>query len=127
MNKVTYSLILFLLLFLVACGHSSTEPTEDQILQDTKSFTENIIIGEKVTNNEKFQLTSLSIEEMDIKLNREKKKLDAEITAFVGDINWRSEAKHTITVHYERNASSQWEAIGVNVNDSIIRVIPRVQ
>lgn len=121
------SLILLLLLILVACGHPSTEPSEDQILQDTKALAVNIFIGEKSGLTEKFQLTPLSIENADIKLTKKKNQLDAEISAFVGDVNWISEAKHTMTVHYEINASNQWDATGVIVNNPVILVLPRAQ
>ena len=129
MKKLMYStnLILLLILVSVACSHSQTEPAHDQILRDIEALTHNVFMGEKALNDEKFQLTPLSIEDADIKISKRKNQLDAEITAFVGDANWISEAIHTITVHYEINATNQWEAIGVNINEPVIRVLPRAQ
>lgn len=129
MKKLVYSLslIILLLLILVACSHPAPEPSEEQILQDTTILTKSIFMGELSDNDEKFQLTPPSIEEADIKLSKKKNELDAEITAFVGDANWISETKHTITVRYKVNVSNQWEAVGVSVNNPVIRVLPRAQ
>ncbi|GIP45658.1 hypothetical protein J45TS6_41170 [Paenibacillus sp. J45TS6] len=62
-----------------------------------------------------------------MKFTEGKEELKAEITAIVGDELWVSDMKKTITLHYGLNESTQWEVQGVDVNDPVIRVIPRSQ
>ncbi|TCN01358.1 hypothetical protein EV294_101813 [Paenibacillus sp. BK033] len=49
--------------------------------------------------------------------------MEAEVSAFIGDRQWRSETKQTITVHYRFDTSKQrWEVNGLDVNNPVIPV-----
>lgn len=121
----TTSIILLLLFGLAACSESPEPPTSDEVLRDAEALASNTLLGETTGIDGNFPLAPLIIEEMDVSWVEEKESLNAEITAFFGDKNWKSEVKQTIIVHYELNASRQWEAQGGNVNTPVIRVIPR--
>lgn len=127
MKKIirTTSIILLLLFGLAACGELPDAPKSDEVLRDVEALASNTFLGEANGMDGKFPLTPLIIEEMDVSWVKENETLDAVITAFFGDKKWKSEVKQTIIVHYVLNASRQWEAQGVNANNSVIRVIPR--
>jgi hypothetical protein len=129
MKKIvcTTSLILFLLLGLVACGNDNypEAPTTDEVIRDVEMSASNILLGDATEKDEKFALSPLIFDEWEVKFTEGKKELNAEITAIVGDKLWISEGRKTITVHYMLNKSKQWVVQGVDVNDPIIRVIPR--
>lgn len=121
----TTSILLLLLLGLTACSELTDAPTSDEVLRDVELSLSNILIGKAKDIEENFPLTTLIIEEMDIEWVKGDKTLDAEITAFFGDKKWKSEIKQAITVQYVLNTSKQWEARGANMNNPVIRVIPR--
>lgn len=122
---LTTGIILFLIVELVACSSLPDVPTTEEVSQDVEKLTANIFIGKVEGKDDQWTIANPIIEEMDITWVKEKNTLEAEITAFIGDENWKSEDKKTIAVHYQLNESKQWEAQGVNVNNPVIRVIAR--
>jgi len=130
MKKVfcTTSVILFLLFGLVACSNEkyAKVPTPDEVIRNAEMFTSNILLGDNTKKDEHFPLSPLIIDDWEVKFTESKEELDAEITAIVGDKLWISEGRKTITVHYELNKSKQWVVQGVNINDPVVRVIPRI-
>ncbi|MFD2115178.1 hypothetical protein ACFSTH_05700 [Paenibacillus yanchengensis] len=127
MTKIiqTTSIILLLLLVLAACSKLPDVPTADEVLSDVEVLAANMLLGETKGSEEKFSLTPLIIEEMDVTWIRGEETMNTEISAFFGDEKWKSEVKQMVTVHYVLNASKQWEAQGVNVNNPVISMIPR--
>lgn len=124
--------LIFLLFFgLVACGGdlypNPKLPTPDQVRRDAETSASNVLLGDAVEKDEKILLTPIIMDEWEVKFTEGKAKLKAEITANMGDELWVSDMKKTITVHYGLNESTQWEVQGVDVNDPVIRVIPRSQ
>ena len=124
----TTSLVFFLFLGLVACGSDPYPklPTPDQVIQDAEMSASDILIGDATEKDEKFSLFPLIIDEWEVKFTEEKEELKAEITATLGDKLWISDMRKTITVHYSLNESKQWKVQGVDVNDPVIHVIPRI-
>jgi hypothetical protein len=121
----TISIALLLVFGFTACGPLPDEPTADTVLQDAKTLASSLFLGETKGTDEKFLLNSLLFEDTELTWVEDNETRNAEITAFIGDEKWKSEAKQTLTVHYELNATRQWEAQGVSVNNPVIRVISR--
>ncbi|WP_160033985.1 hypothetical protein [Paenibacillus sp. An7] len=124
--------LIFLLFFgLVACGDdlypNPKLPTPDQVIRDAEISASNILLGAAAEKDEKILLTPIIMDEWEVKFTEGKAKLEAEITAIIGDDLWVSDMEKTITVHYGVNESTQWEVQGVDVDDPVIHVIPRSQ
>ncbi|OAB46779.1 hypothetical protein [Paenibacillus antarcticus] len=130
MKKVlcTTSVILFLMFGLVACGNEKYDevPTPNEVIRDVEMMSSNILLGEATEKDEKFPLSPIIIDDWEVKFTESKATLDAEITGNVGDKLWISEERKTIIIHYGLNNSKEWVVQGVNINDPVVRVKPRI-
>lgn len=125
-NLRVYDRVFFFRMMLVQDQEQSVRKIgENEILQDAKVLASNTFVGEVVGKNSTIPLTPLLIEEAEVKENREKEKMKMNITAYIGNEEWRSESKHTFHVNYELNEANQWEARGIHVQNPIIKVVSR--
>lgn len=123
---ITLTTTIVLVLFgLTACGELPEPPTSGQLLDDAANLAAGHYIGETESRAEPFPLASLLFDEMDVTWQEEKKTLRAELTAYIGDGQWKSKDRQTLIIQYQLNDSGEWEARGIHMGSPVIPVIPR--
>lgn len=117
------------ILLLAACADSPKDipqvPTVDEVREDIQRKASDIFLGKIEDNDELINLSNVIIDDEEMTFSIEKDTAAAEVIAFVGDQDWRSEHKITIIIHYELTNDKQWTVKGMDIGDPVINVIPR--
>lgn len=124
---------LLVLLCVAACSGNSNEPmklppepTPEEVLHDLQTDTSSLLgLPVGAQRGEQFPLLELVVEDEEMNFTTSENSVTAEVTAYVGDREWKSVDKKTISVVYALNDLGTWQYSGLNIGDSIVAVAAR--
>ena len=122
-----------MLLFVAACSGNGNEPmklppepTPEEVMHDLQNGYSSLLgLPVGAQRGEQFPLLELVVEDEEMVFTASENSVTAEVTAYVGDREWKSVDKKKIGVNYALNDLGSWQYSGLNIGDSIVAVAAR--